>query len=380
MFCYSCVETPDIPHSVAPYGGISLEENNSITISWAPISSASSYRLQVCAEENFENCVFDQSGITETSYKVPNLAYGTFYYCRVAAHNKQKESPWSDSWNFCTLPSVPLLTSPTDGTTDQCTNSLLTWEPSQGCNEYELYLSMTSDFGEFSAVSENSYELKDLHRLTTYYWQVAARGECGKVYSEISTFTTDEGQCPGIPTVTYEGKVYNTVQMGDQCWLRENLDVGVQINSSQYSRNNKIIEKYYFNDDPDYGAIYGGLYQWFEAMKYIYVEGSQGICPAGWHIPTLEELEALRFYNHTTNALLAVGQGDGNNLTGFSLLISGSYAGEGQFHDYPPMNLWSSTEGNDPLNAITLFVNDVGAGIGNYSKELGFPVRCIKDK
>ena len=38
--------------------------------------------------------------------------------------------------------------------------------------------------------------------------------------------------CPGTPTVSYSGKTYNTVQIGSQCWLRENLDVGTRINLS----------------------------------------------------------------------------------------------------------------------------------------------------
>ena len=28
--------------------------------------------------------------------------------------------------------------------------------------------------------------------------------------------------CPGIPTVTYVGQVYNTVLVGGQCWFKEN--------------------------------------------------------------------------------------------------------------------------------------------------------------
>ena len=52
--------------------------------------------------------------------------------------------------------------------------------------------------------------------------------------------------CPGTPTVTYYGKTYNTVQIGNQCWLKENLDVGTMINtnsSSNKQTNNGIIEK-----------------------------------------------------------------------------------------------------------------------------------------
>lgn len=42
--------------------------------------------------------------------------------------------------------------------------------------------------------------------------------------------------CPGIPTVTYEGKTYNTVLIGSQCWLKENLDVGVMNQATRLQR------------------------------------------------------------------------------------------------------------------------------------------------
>ncbi|HSL89900.1 MAG TPA: hypothetical protein VK870_11395 [Ignavibacteriaceae bacterium] len=55
--------------------------------------------------------------------------------------------------------------------------------------------------------------------------------------------------CPGTPTVTYAGKTYNTVQIGNQCWLKENLDVGNMIIGSLNQFDNGIIEKYCYNND-----------------------------------------------------------------------------------------------------------------------------------
>ena len=88
--------------------------------------------------------------------------------------------------------------------------------------------------------------------------------------------------CPGIPTVTYAGKTYNTVQIGSQCWLKENLDVGTMINStsSGYQQtNNSIIEKYCYDNNPANCETYGGLYEWPEAMQYSTTPGTKGICP-----------------------------------------------------------------------------------------------------
>ena len=74
--------------------------------------------------------------------------------------------------------------------------------------------------------------------------------------------------CPGTPTVTYEGQVYNTIQIFSQCWLKENLNVGVMIDGQTYQWDNGIIEKYCYNNEPDNCTEYGGLYQWQEMMQH----------------------------------------------------------------------------------------------------------------
>jgi len=92
--------------------------------------------------------------------------------------------------------------------------------------------------------------------------------------------------CPGMPTVSYEGQVYNTVQIFNQCWLKENLNVGSRINWWHAPQNNGVIEKFCYGNNPDNCDIYGALYSFQEMMDYYPSPGSQGICPEGWHIPS----------------------------------------------------------------------------------------------
>lgn len=105
--------------------------------------------------------------------------------------------------------------------------------------------------------------------------------------------------CPGTPTVTYAGQTYNTVKIGTQCWFKENLNVGTRIDQTtgQHMANNGIIEKYcpctIWALGDSFCNIYGAIYQWDEAMQYTNVEGAQGICPPGWHIPSDNDWKIL---------------------------------------------------------------------------------------
>lgn len=205
-------------------------------------------------------------------------------------------------------------------------------------------------------------------------------------------FTISEvyGQPCGKLKVKYENKIYNTVQIGNQCWLRENLDVGTRINGSKDARDNDKIEKYCYADRESNCETYGGLYQWDEAMGYSRIEGAQGICPTGWHIPTYAEFEVLRAaVNEDANSLKAIGQGDretgengtGTNTSGFSALLSGQRDINGIL-DYLGITtkFWSSTEYYDEYAyVITLSCCSRYSSLGNLYKVEGFSVRCVKD-
>ncbi len=192
--------------------------------------------------------------------------------------------------------------------------------------------------------------------------------------------------CPGTPTVTYSGKTYNTVQIGSQCWLKENLDVGVMINGTDTMKNNGFIEKYCYNNDPANCATYGGLYQWNEAMQYVTADGSQGICPSDWHIPKFAEFELLSNYvNNDGNTLKAIGQGTGSgsgtNISGFSALLSGRRFSNGVFDRMGELGyfLTSTLRVNDPYH-LTLYTDESGIGFYDDNKVYGFSVRCVRDE
>ncbi len=154
------------------------------------------------------------------------------------------------------------------------------------------------------------------------------------------TFDVSVWEC-GLPiTDSRDGKSYNTVQIGTQCWMAENLNIGTAImNGTNNQTNNGIIEKYCYNNDINNCNTYGGLYQWNEAMQYVTTPSPQGICPSGWHIPSDDEWKTLEMH-------LGMPQSDAD-ATGWRLggLVGGQLKERGTTHWASPNNIWNPDSG-----------------------------------
>jgi uncharacterized protein (TIGR02145 family) len=189
-----------------------------------------------------------------------------------------------------------------------------------------------------------------------------------------------------LDTITYEGKTYHQVNIGTQGWLKENLDVGTMIKKSESQTNNSVIEKYCYNDKIENCTKYGGLYQWEEAMQYVTTLGTKGICPTGWHIPTIAELQILAAtVNNDGNALKGIDQGSesgaGTNTSGFSALLAGY---RNYLTDFTNLGnqayFWSSTEKDESYSqSMYLSSDNNNIKFTIYKKKVGLSVRCLKD-
>jgi uncharacterized protein (TIGR02145 family) len=391
------------PSGTAPQAPtLSSPQNDSTNLSitptlvWYVSESALTYTLQISTDSIFSILIYNESGLTVTSKQITGLSNCAKYYWRVNATNVFGTSIWSSVWNFLTQPaskpSSPTLQLPTNGSIDQSISPTLTWQGSTCLTSYTLQVSIDSLFSSyiynFSNLTSTTYQTSGLSNATTYYWRVSATNIFGaSELSEIWNFTTTFMRCPSTPTVIYSGKTYNTVQIGNQCWLKENLDVGTRINGSQNQTNNGSIEKYCYSDDQKKCNSYGGLYQWDEAMKYSTVEGAQGICPGGWHIPTAAEFDTLiAAVLNNGNTLKAVGQGIGNgsgtNMSGFSALLSGfrDYYGTFNFLGVDAIFWASSIYGVAPsITHIALSSEFKDIYTGGGPKQEGFSVRCLKN-
>ena len=229
----------------------------------------------------------------------------------------------------------------------------------------------------------------------------------------------DSLPCPGFPTLTdIEGNVYNTVQIGLQCWMRENLRVtkyadGTDIPNSSID-NYSYTDPYYYDYDSSGIPLEerGYLYNWPAVMHGEASSNSnpshvQGICPTGWHVPSIAEWTQLTNYikNQTVytcgpniNYFIAKAMASttwwdstsyncsigndltANNITGFSAVPAGHY-GAIMEKAGTETEFWSST-GTFPMASSYLRLIAWSALEAQYnsSNSSGFSVRCVRDE
>ena len=209
---------------------------------------------------------------------------------------------------------------------------------------------------------------------------------------------------PGCGSVLYGGKTYNSVIIGMQCWMTENLNIGSAIPGSQDQANNGVIEKYCYNNISANCDVYGGLYQWAEMVQYLNgatntaswnpapTGNVQGICPSGWHLPSDADWSSLAAYlggtsvaggkmKETGTVHWAAPNTGATNSSWFTGLpagdrdLSGSFIFLATYGDF-----WTSSE----ANSTQAWYRNLNTGnetlyIGGYYKSDGFAVRCLKD-
>ncbi len=211
-----------------------------------------------------------------------------------------------------------------------------------------------------------------------------------------------EFACGGIFTDPRDGETYATVQIGSQCWMAENLNIGTQISSGNQT-NNAIIEKYCNGNDAANCITYGGLYQWNEMMQYTTTAGTQGVCPSGWHLPTDVEWmtmeEALGMCTGTgagcSGATTWRGTTEGDQLKSAADCFGGSNCGISGFEEslagyrqpagtyLTPSTkgyIWTSNQSTGTAAwRRYLFNGDARVDRNTNNKMFGFSVRCVKN-
>ncbi len=208
--------------------------------------------------------------------------------------------------------------------------------------------------------------------------------------------------CNGQTSLTYDGRTYDLVEIGGQCWFADNLAtdqyrngdaIPTGLDNATWSTTTNGAFAVY-NNDPVNDSIYGKLYNWYTTVD------NRGLCPAGWHVPT--DCEWM-YLEGSLGMTLQQQQNTGNrgdleggmlksisgwslpnngasNITGFSAIAGGNSNNSSE-------NIglygfwWCSSDYSDSDAWYRRLTSGLGDIVRNnvVSKSMGLSVRCLKD-
>jgi uncharacterized protein (TIGR02145 family) len=224
-----------------------------------------------------------------------------------------------------------------------------------------------------------------------YYVRAYATNEAGTGYGEEKSFII---RSPGATLTDIDGNIYNTVTIGTQVWMAENLkttryDDGTRIplvtDNALWQRNSPAY-CYYNNDSAAYKSVYGALYNWSAAV------GLRDVCPQGWHVPTDVEWTTLTTFlggeSVAGGKLKESGiihwlspNAEATNEINFTALPGGLRIYNGGFNYLGLVGNWWSKSINNWYNPISrsMYAYYGYVFYHGYDVYSGLSVRCIRD-
>ena len=375
--------------------------------------------------ESGEKNELGAAGPGEYSSTIQNLSPSTTYYIRAYASDAH-QTKYGAEINFITTgPTVPEVQtwsafnvgaykaesggdiSSNGG--EEVTARGICWSTDRLPDLTDNFTSDGTGSGGFESL------MSPLKPYTLYHMRAYATNSIGTAYGVEMAFIT---LWDNAMLEDFDGNAYETVQIGDQVWMAENL------RSEHYSDGSSLVlveqDNEWMDLEPDVKAFsiyenspdmfdtYGNLYSWAAAMNGEassdeVPSGIQGVCPDGWHLPSEEEWKELE-YHLGMSKLIAVdigwrGYEEGGmlkqtgtdlweepnematNETGFTALPGGFRDADGLFRANGTFTAFWSASANEE----GAWLRGLHAGRGEmlhkpYEVKYGFSVRCVKDR
>jgi uncharacterized protein (TIGR02145 family) len=335
----------------------------------------------------------DGSGLGTFISSITGLTPGTEYFVRAYATNINGTA-YGGEVSFTTSSTLPTVTTAsvsgigqnsatgggnvTDIGGSSVTAKGVCWSTSTGPDISDDHTTDGTGAGVFVS------SISGLTPGTEYFVKAYATNSAGNAYGDEVSFTTQNET--GTLEDARDSQVYNTIKIGDQWWMAENLNFRPDTGSW-----------YYDNDSDDYAEIYGRLYRWETAMAGAASSndnpsGVQGVCPSGWHLPSDAEwtdltdgLEGLSVaggkmkeedYTHWSSPNTSA-----TNESGYTALPAGERT-NAEIYQYlgEHASYWSTTQQNGSIAwSRTLYYDSGAATRDNIDKEYSFSIRCVKD-
>jgi uncharacterized protein (TIGR02145 family) len=335
----------------------------------------------------------DGTGSGAFASSLTGLTPGTTYYVRAYATNSAGTA-YGNEVTFKTLCNLPAAPGSITGNTDVAANA--------SCVAYSI--SPVTDATGYTwtvpagaTITSGQGTTGILVDFGTTGGNVSVRSEnsCGNsIYTNLNITTASISNCGTVMDI--DGNVYNTVTIGTQCWLTENLKTTKYNDGSPIPKvsdfgtwSNLVTPAYcwYNNDSSSYMASYGALYNW-------YTVATGKLCPEGWHVPTdgewTELTDNLCGLSAASGKLKESGtmhwdspNSESTNLSGFTALPGGYRSWtDGAFFSIRDNGSWWSSTTDNSLNAWERAMTNYetpDVRVISANKGYGDSVRCLKD-
>lgn len=322
------------------------------------------------------------------------------------------DSDWRSIW--CVDCTVSISTQPSGAYLDGGDTYTFSVEATGAISNYQWI----KDNVNIPNATNSTFTINNAGATDAGNYKVKISGACDTVTS--NTVAVSVWIC-GDTVMDYDANSYNTVVLGNQCWMSQNLKVltysnGVAIpfitlNTNWVALSHTDKACAYYDYDSNNESTYGVLYTWAAAMNgasssSANPSGVQGPCPNGWHIPSnaewIELEEHLGMSSTVSSNTGFRGDGIGSEMAGnASLWTSGSLKNHADFGtsgldlipggridptDGDAADLgenavyWSSTASNASFTHTRLvWYADDRISNATSSREVGMSIRCVKD-
>jgi len=338
------------------------------------------------------------SANTNVSVNISNLSVGTTYHYHVKAVNSLGTT-YGNNLTFTTLGQVPSATSQTASNVQMYSATLNgTVNPNYLTTNVTFEYGLTASYGSTvtaiqssltGSVNTNvSVNISNLTDSTTYHFRIKAENLLGITFSNDMIITTLNRP------VDFDGNIYNSIRIGTQIWMAENLKTtkynnGIEIpnvtDDAEWDALTIPAYCWYNNDASTYKSTYGALYNWY-AVK------TGSLCPTGWHVPSDAEWMVLQTYlggqaiaggkMKEPGTIHWISPNTGaTNESGFLGLPGGTRINTGRFCCIGQQGVfWSSTELNlNFARQYTLVFDGTNFTSGGPTKIYGNSIRCLRD-
>ena len=396
--------TPAVPNTVpgAPTGVTATAENAQASVTFTvPVSDGGSVITGYTVTSS-------PGSITGTGSASPiivtGLTNGTAYTFTITATNAIGASVASSaSYSVTPAATVPGASTGVTASAGNAQATVTFTAPVSNGGSAITGYTVTSVPGGLTATGTASpITVSGLTNGTAYTFTVTATNAIGNsAASSASNSVT-----PAIPTPVsdIDGNVYNTVTIGTQVWLAENLKTtkyndgtaipNITVDATWAAATTGAYSDY--SNTPANSTIYGRLYNWYavdnNAATKVASNGGKNVCPTSWHVPTDAEWTTLTTYlggeavaggklKETGTTHWITPNTGATNETDFTALPGGYRNYNGTYLTIGYSGFWWSSTEYSTSNAWYRYVSYSNTNVyGHYDgKPYGFSVRCVRD-